>query len=98
LLAPVMPTVAFAHDHSDLATRSVAVNGQALPYMHQLFWAALATVAYLPAVAAPVGLAKGGLPVGIQIVAPYLEERTAIAFAAALASEIGGFVAPPGFA
>ena len=97
LLAPVMPTVAFAHDHSDLATRSVAVNGQALPYMHQLFWAGHASVAYLPAVAAPVGFAKDGLPVGIQIVAPYLEDRSAIAFAAALASEIGGFAAPPGF-
>lgn len=98
LLAPVMPTVAFPHDHSDFAARTVAVDGQVLPYVHQLFWAGHASAAYLPAVAAPVGLAAGGLPVGIQIVAPYLEDRTAIAFAAALAQEIGGFVEPPGLA
>jgi amidase len=108
LLLPVMPTAAFPHDHSEIATRTIAVNGQPLPYLQQLFWAGLATVAYLPAVAAPVGfardgfakagLSKSGLPVGIQIVAPYLEDRTAIAFAAALAREAGGFVAPPGFA
>jgi amidase len=103
LLVPVTQTAAFPHDHSEIATRTIAVNGQPLPYMQQLFWAGLATVAYLPAVAAPigfakVGLAKSGLPVGIQIVAPYLEDRTAIAFAAALAQEVGGFVAPPGFA
>jgi hypothetical protein len=29
-------------------------------------------------------------------VAPYLEDRTAIRFAALLADEIGGFAAPPG--
>jgi amidase len=98
LLLPVMPTAAFPHDHSEIATRTIAVNGQPLPYLQQLFWAGLATVAYLPAVAAPVGLAQSGLPVGIQIVAPYLEDRTAISFAAALSQEIGGFVAPPGFA
>lgn len=98
LLLPVMPTAAFPHDHSEITTRTIAVNGQPLPYLQQLFWAGLATVAYLPAVAAPVGLARSGLPVGIQIVAPYLEDRTAIAFAAALAQQVGGFVAPPGFA
>ena len=98
LLLPVTQTVAFPHDHSELVTRTLAVNGQRLPYLQPLYWAGLATAAYLPAVAAPVGLAKRGLPVGIQIVAPYLEDRTAIAFAVALAQEIGGFVAPPGFA
>jgi amidase len=98
LLAPVMPTVAFPHDHSEYTTRTIVVNGTALPYIHQLFWAGLTNVVYLPAVAAPVGLARSGLPVGIQIVAPYLEDRTAIRFAALLADAIGGFVAPPGFA
>lgn len=97
LLAPVMPTVAFPHDHSDQATRTIAVDGRPLPYLHQLFWAGLTNVVYLPAVAAPVGLARSGLPVGIQIAAPYLEDRTAIRFAALLAEAIGGFAAPPGF-
>ncbi len=98
LLAPVMPTVAFPHDHSDQATRTIPVNGVPFPYMRQLFWAGLTNVVYLPAVAAPVGLARSGLPVGIQIAAPYLEDRTAIRFAELLAREIGGYQIPPGCA
>jgi len=98
LLAPVMPTVAFPHDHSEYTTRTIEVNGAPFPYIQQLFWAGLTNVVFLPAVVAPVGLAASGLPVGIQIAAPYLEDRTAIRFAALLAREIGGFVAPPGFA
>lgn len=98
LLAPVMPTVAFPHDHSEYTMRTIPVNGTPLPYIHQLFWVGLTNVVYLPSVAAPVGFARSGLPVGIQIVAPYLEDRTAIRFAALLADAIGGFVAPPGFA
>jgi amidase len=54
-------------------------------------------VAYLPATIAPVGLAKNGLPVGIQIVSPYLEDKTSIHFAELLEETIGGFTAPPGF-
>jgi amidase len=98
LLAPIMPTVAFAHDHSEQTTRTVLVNGTPFPYMQQLFWAGLTNVVFLPAVVAPVGLAASGLPVGIQIAAPYLEDRTAIRFAALLAEEIGGFQPPPGCA
>jgi amidase len=34
------------------------------------------------------------LPVGIQIVGPYLEDRTPLAFAAQLESLLGGFEPP----
>jgi amidase len=44
-----------------------------------------------------VGLTSAGLPVGIQIVAPHLEDRTAIDVAARIADIVGGFQAPPGF-
>ncbi|RIL05502.1 MAG: amidase [Proteobacteria bacterium] len=98
LLAPVMPTAAFAHDHSDIATRTIAVEGKQVPYFQQLFWAGVVGVVHLPSVVAPVGRTPEGLPVGVQIVAPYLEDRTAIRFAERLAEAIGGFVAPPGFA
>jgi hypothetical protein len=33
----------------------------------------------------------------VQIVAPYLEDRTAIDVACRAADVVGGFVAPPGF-
>jgi len=50
-----------------------------------------------PATTAPAGLSKSGLPVGLQIVGPYLEDATPIGFAQLLAREIGGFQPPPGF-
>lgn len=97
LLAPVMPTVAFPHDHSEIATRTIAVNGRPFPYLEQIFWAGLATVAWLPATAVPVGAGRSGLPVGAQLVGPFLEDRTPLAFAAAMADVVGGFLAPPGY-
>lgn len=97
LLAPVMPTVAFPHDHSEIAARTIAVNGEPFPYLEQIFWAGLATVARLPATAVPVGRGRSGLPVGAQLVGPFLEDRTPLACAAAMADVVGGFVAPAGY-
>jgi amidase len=37
------------------------------------------------------------LPVGIQIVAPHLEDRTAVDVARRIAAVVGGFQAPPGY-
>ncbi len=98
LLAPIAATAAFAHDHDpDRDRRLVPVNGKLLPYADQLFWAGLASLSYLPATAAPLGLTAAGLPVGMQIIGAEGEELTTIEFARLLAAEIGGFVAPPGY-
>ncbi len=51
-------------------------------------------MALLPATVAPVGRLANGLPVGMQIVGPYLEDRTPIDFARHLADVVGGFEAP----
>jgi amidase len=71
------------------------VNGQPRPYTDLGVWAGLAGVAYLPAAVAPVGFTGAGLPVGVQIVAPYLEDRTAIDVARHVESVLGGFRPPP---
>jgi amidase len=98
VIAPIAATTAFLHDQNpDRDQRKMRVNGRAVAYTDQLFWAGLATVAYLPAAAAPIGLV-GGLPVGLQIIGPAGEDRTTIEFARLLAAEIGGFVAPPAYA
>jgi amidase len=97
LVAPVMPTVAFPHDHSELSARTIDVDGRTLPYFEQIFWAGLATVALLPATVVPIGRGRvSGLPVGLQIVGPFLEDRTPLALAAAMAGVVGGFTPPPG--
>jgi amidase len=60
-------------------------------------WPGLITLALLPSTVIPVGRTAGGLPVGVQIVGPYLEDRTTLAFAAEAERELGGFVPPPGY-
>ena len=49
----------------------------------------------LPATAAPIGRSEGGLPIGVQIIGGYLEDRTTIAFAGMIEREFGGFTPPP---
>jgi amidase len=75
--------------------RTVNVNGKSVPYAEQLFFAGLASLSYLPAIAAPIGLTAEGLPVALQIIGPEGEDPTTIEFARLLAAEIGGFVPPP---
>jgi amidase len=97
VLCPVMPTPAFAHDHSDIGNRRIAVDGMEITYTDQSMWAGIATLAGLPATAMPIGRSDEGLPIGMQIIGPYLEDRTTIAFAELVEREFGGFSAPPVF-
>jgi amidase len=99
LLTPVNQVPAIAHDDSEpQAARILRWGGKEHPYYDLMTWIALATALRLPATAAPAGRTPEGLPVGIQIIGPHLEDRTTIDFAARLAEVAGGFVAPPGFA
>ena len=67
------------------------------PYMDLLWWIAFGTLTGSPATVAPIGRTRSGLPVGIQILGPYLEDATPIGFAGRLADVVGGFEAPPEF-
>jgi amidase len=62
-----------------------------------LFWISFATLTGLPATTAPIGLTKDGLPVGLQIIGPYLEDATPIDLAGILTEIIGGFQPPDGY-
>ena len=97
LLTPVTPVTAIRHDHSPRLSRTIQVNGETRSYFDQLAWVGQASMAYLPSTVAPIGRAANGMPVGIQIVGPYLEDNTTIDFAARLEEVIGGFEAPPGY-
>lgn len=98
LLTPVAATAAFPHDHNpDRDRRMIMVNGKPVNYGDQRFWAGPASLSYLPATAAPLGLSAAGLPVGMQIVGAEGEDLTTIEFARLLAAEIGGFSPPPGY-
>jgi amidase len=98
VICPVMPTPAFPHDHSGRTEeRRIIIDGVEHPYIDQLIWAGVATAPGLPATAVPLGLSPEGLPIGAQIIGPYLEDRTPLALAALIEREFGGFVAPPGY-
>jgi amidase len=103
IICPVMPTVAFPHDPSGAGpghiaqySRTVTVDGRPIPYLNGLQWPGFATVAKLPATAVPTGRLIDGLPMGVQLIGPYLEDRTPLRFAQLVEEALGGFVAPPG--
>ncbi len=98
LLCPAFPIA--AHEHIlDVPPyqRSYMINGKTLAHSHQVYWAGLTGVVYLPATVAPAGFTKSGLPVGVQIVGPHYGDRTTIHFARLLEQEFQGFVVPPGY-
>jgi len=103
LLAPAINVLTYPHiarawppDDSDL-TLTFTVDGRAVPYLHGVVYPGVSTVAGQPATAFPVGRSREGLPIGLQAIGPYLEDRTPIRFAALLAREIGGFTRPAGY-
>ncbi len=99
LLLPVNQVPAIPIDPSEpQSARTIRVGGEVRPYADLFAWVSLATACHLPATVAPAGRSSAGLPVGIQIVGPLLEDRTPLAFAAGLSRRLGGFVPPPGFA
>jgi amidase len=98
LLCPVAARPAFPHDQKRARPdRTIEVNGRLESYNDQLFWAGLFGILGLPATVVPMGPSPSGLPVGLQIVGPYLQDRTTLEFARLLEREIGGFVPPPGY-
>jgi amidase len=98
-LLPTAFVPAFPHDHSDaFFSRTLATPKGSRPYLDLLFWISFATLTGLPATTAPIGLTRDGLPVGIQIVGPYLEDATPIDIAGKLSDVQSGFRPPPGFA
>ena len=77
VICPIMPTPAYPHDHSDdQEKRRIRIDGKDYVYPDQLAWPGIATLPGLPSTAIPTGFSPDGLPVGVQIVGPWLEDRT----------------------
>ncbi len=98
VICPIMPTPAYVQDQSpEQEDRRIQIDGKDFPYPDQLSWPGIATLPGLPATAIPLGLHAQGLPLGVQIVGPYLEDRTPLKLAELIEQEFGGFVPPPMF-
>lgn len=89
VLCPAFGTPAFPHSpEPDWRKRPLDFDGEPGNFGSQLGWAGIATVANLPSTAIPLGLTAKGLPVGVQAIGPFLEDKTTIAFAGMVGHEI----------
>lgn len=95
MLMPVHPCPAIHHDHSpDQTDRTIRIDGKIRSYMDLFVWMAPAGVTLLPATVVPVGRDSGGLPIGVQIVGPYLHDLTTLQMAELIAKLRGGCPKP----
>lgn len=86
LITPAAPTAAVP-DMTDrpLPERHILVDGQRRNYWDQTTWANLVGPYRLPAAIVPLARTSTGLPLGVQIIGPYLDDNTVIDMAAHLA-------------
>ncbi|MEZ5260193.1 MAG: hypothetical protein R2755_00095 [Acidimicrobiales bacterium] len=88
---------AFTHrTEGNWRDRTLTISGVERPYTDLVNWTSMVGMAYLPVTTPPLGLTASGLPVSVQVVAPYCEDRTALHFARLLADLTGGgYEQPP---
>ena len=88
---------AFPHTDTPYQHRTLTINGVTVPYSRQSVYSGIATLAGQPSTAFPVDLTNNGLPIGLQAMGPYLEDRTPIRFASLVTRELGGYLRPPDY-
>jgi aspartyl-tRNA(Asn)/glutamyl-tRNA(Gln) amidotransferase subunit A len=81
LLCPVTPVPAHAHDASEFI-----INGQSVSSLHVMDATAPLSVTGLPGLSLRFGTSREGLPVGVQLVSPWLAESTILHLGALLES------------
>jgi amidase len=96
VLAPVMPTAAFAHDtERPIMERVMDVDGVELSHTLAMAWCGAIGAVLLPVVTVPTGPTPDGLPVGVQVIGPYLSDLRLLALAEALVAAAGPGFTPP---
>ncbi|WP_338677122.1 amidase [Streptomyces sp. SCSIO 30461] len=97
LIAPAVPAASVADQASvPVPQRSITVDGENRPYFDQTAWLNLAGLAGLPSVVMPAGRTADGLPLAVQLIGPYLADRTVTAAATRLARRLTGATGPHG--
>jgi amidase len=82
VVAPTFGTLAYPRvEKPNDPGATLDIDGAATPYFEQLAWPGVATFPGLPATAVPVGTTPEGLPIGLQVIGGFLQDRTTIAVA-----------------
>ena len=97
VLTPTNIVPAFPHNDTPFQECTFTINDITVPYARQSAYAGIATLGGQPATAFPFALTRAGLPIGLQAIGPYLEDRTPIRFAALVARECGKILRPRGY-
>lgn len=98
LLSPSFSTAALPHRQDGAPWgRRIVIEHKDINYGDLLFWPGLTGGYHLPATIAPMGMTKGGLPLGVQIAGPIYGDRTTIAAAALIEEVWMGFRPPAGW-
>ena len=97
LIGPMTLDAAFEHQTGSWNERTLRVDNETVPYGLNLVYPMWAIFAGQPSTAFPAGLNRAGLPLGLQAIGPYLEDRTTLRFAQLLEREWQGFIPPPGY-
>ena len=95
LLAPIVVIPAPPHSTEPFHRRTANVNGRTTGLRYAMAYPSLPIVSGLPATAFSIGMSRDGLPIGIQAIGPFLEDRTPIKFVRLVAQQLGGFRQPP---
>lgn len=98
VIKPPFPVAALPHEQvRQQEEREVEIDGSPNDYLDLYGYVGVATAPGLPATVIPIGTTSAGLPIGIEIVGPFLEDLTTLRFAQAVEREFGGFTPPPGW-
>jgi amidase len=79
-----------------ITDRVVDVDGTPLPHLLAMAWCGAIGSVLLPVVTLPTGSTPAGLPVGVQVIGPFLSDRRLLRLAGLLDTAAGpGFAVPP---
>ncbi|WP_202513264.1 MULTISPECIES: amidase [unclassified Streptomyces] len=98
LITPATPTAAVPDQTTTPPPqRYITVDGQKCSFYDQTGWLNLTSPVGLPSLVLPAGKTASGLPLAIQIIGPYLADRTVLRAAKQLAKRLPSPVRPPAF-
>ena len=98
LICPAAAGPAFPQNQAgERQDRMIDINGTLQPSTAQMFWAGYSNMVDLPSTVVPAGITPAGLPVGLQAVAAFGEDKTSLKLCQLIEEAFGGFTPPPAY-